>query len=324
MHPAFMTSKIELSQGTAAICYEMADAEYRQHPGLSQSAMKELLVSPAHFMARYGPDAPPFYPTTNMILGLGIHCKTLEPELFDAQFVSKADKEKPLTIAQLKAELDASGIDYPKTAKKDELQALLYPGGLPADTRTALDPDAFADVLAASEALRTHDITGQWFSPGSKDYRKNNEVSIFTLNHFGQPIKGRFDRLEYDGMTARIIDLKTTHTASPREFQRTCANFSYDLQAAWYTQLAQMAFPDARAVEFYFVAIERKAPYGISVFKASEGLLQSGRFKMQKALDLYAQCVELDYWPSYDPVVHDLDMPAWAKQAEPTELEAAF
>ena len=87
--------------------------------------------------------------------------------------------------------------------------------------------------------------------------------------------------------------------------------------------LARRCFPEARAVEFYFVALERKSPHGICVFKASEGLLANCRQKMAKALDLFAQCTELDYWPSYDPVVHELDMPAWARHEEPV-LEAAF
>ena len=309
--------------GDPVVEYQLPDGIYRAHPGISQSSMKELLVSPAHYMARYGPDAPPFFPTASMIQGTAIHAKALEPETFDDQFVSKAAKPKDPTIAELKEQLDAQGVDYAKSAKKAELEALLWPDGKPKDRRTVLDAETYDAVLDAATALATHDITGQWFSPSGKEFRKWNEVSLFAVNQLGQMVKGRFDRLQYDGVTLKILDLKTTHTASPKEFQRTCANFSYDLQAAWYSELARVCFPEARAVEFFFVALERKAPHGISVFKASEGLLANGRQKMAKALDLFAQCTELDYWPSYDPVVHDLDMPTWARQEEAV-LEAAF
>lgn len=302
--------------GQPVVEYELPDGIYRAHPGISQSSMKELLVSPAHYMARYGPDAKPFFPSAAMIQGTAIHCLGLEPEAFEGQFISKGDKPKEPTVSELKEMLDAQGVEYPKTAKKAELEALAWPDGKPKDHRTALDPEVFAEVHSAADALRTHDITGQWFSPAAKDFRKWNEVSLFAVNQLGQMVKGRFDRLQYDGVTLKILDLKTTHTASPKEFQRTCANFSYDLQAAWYTDLAAQCFPEARAVEFYFIALERKAPHGISVFKASEALLNSGRAKQAKALDLFAQCSELNYWPSYDPVVHDLDMPAWARQEE--------
>lgn len=309
--------------GDPVIEYQLPDHIYRAHPGISQSSMKELLVSPAHFMARYGPGAPPFFPSAAMIQGTAIHCHALEPETFDDQFINKAAKPKELTISDLKEQLDAQGIEYAKGAKKADLEGLLWPDGKPKDRRTTLDAETFEAVLSASNALATHDIAGQWFNPGAKDFRKWNEVSLFAVNQLGQMIKGRFDRLQYDGVTLKILDLKTTHTASPKEFQRTCANFSYDLQAAWYSDLAKCCFPEARAVEFYFVALERKAPHGLSVFKASQALLANGRQKMAKALDLYAQCTELDYWPSYDPIVHELDMPSWARH-EDKVLEAAF
>lgn len=309
--------------GNPVVEYELPDHVYRAHPGISQSSMKELLVSPAHYRARYGPDAEPFFPSASMIQGTAIHARVLEPESFDDQFISKASKPKELTVAELKSQLDEQGIEYPKSAKKGDLEALLWPEGKPKDHRTALDAEVYDSVLRCGDALRTHDITGQWLSPGQKDFRRFNEVSLFAKNQLGQLVKGRFDRMAYDGVTLSILDLKTTHTASPREFQRTCANFGYDLQAAWYTDLAATCFPEARAIEFYFIAVERKAPYGISVFRASEQLLQSGRHKMAKALDLFAQCSELDYWPSYEPVVHSLDMPSWAKQEEEA-LQPAF
>ena len=303
--------------------HELPESIYRAYPALSQSSMKELLVSPAHYMARYGPDAPPFFPSAAMIMGSAIHARVLEPETFDAQFINKSDKPKDLTIPELKEMLDAQGVEYPKAAKKAELEAMAFPGGKPKDQRTSLDAETYDAVLNAAEALRCHDITGQWFCPGTRDYRKNNEVSLFVRNHMGLVLKARLDRVIFDGVTVKILDLKTTHTSSPREFQRTVANFSYDLQAAWYSDLAAKCYPDARAIEFYFCALERKAPHGISVFKASQNLIDSGRQKMTNALEQYAQCTELNYWPGYAPKVHDLDMPAWAKSGE-AELEPAF
>ena len=297
------------------VCHGQSDPDYRAAKGLSQSAMKELLISPAHFLARYGPDAEPFFPSKAMTDGTAIHHKVLEPDTFDATYINKGEKPKEPTVPEMKALCKESGHDVPSGAKKADLELLLWPEGKPKDRRKALDADTWRMVNNAAAALRTHDIAGDWFCPGATDYRKHNEVSVYVKHENGQILKGRFDRLDTSGEVIRILDLKTTVNASPREFQRSVVNYSYDLQAAWYMNLARRAFP-GRPVEFYFVALERKAPYGISVFKASDNLLHSGQVKMDRALDTYCQCEALNYWPSYEPVVHDLDLPPWAVAKE--------
>lgn len=304
------------------IIYGQPEHEYRSAEGISQSSMKELLTSPAHYLARYGPDAQPFYPTAAMIQGTAVHMLALEgEEHFAKNFGNRAERPKELTIPEMKACLDDLGIEYPKAAKKSDLELLLFPAGKNVDKRTQLDSEVYADVCRAAEALRTHELTGAWFNPEQPLYRKHNEVSIFVRNELGQTLKGRIDRLQITQDSVRILDLKTTANAEPREFQRTAANLKYDLQAAWYHFLVSKAFPDTR-IDFLFVALERKAPFGISVFKASESLLESGRRKMGSALDKFAQCKELDYWPAYEPVVHDLELPAWADR--PVVEVAAF
>ena len=69
------------------------------------------------------------------------------------------------------------------------------------------------------------------------------------------------------------------------------------------------------------MAVEKKPPFGISVFKATDSILSNGRKKMAKALELYAQCHALDYWPGYEPMIHELQLPSWGHvKDEPTEF----
>ena len=303
------------------VIHEQADPFYRSAKGLSQSAMKDLLVSPAHFLARHGPDAEPFFPTKAMTDGTAIHHRVLEPDSFDDVYANKGDKPKEPTVPELKALCKEAGHEVTSSMKKADLEALMWPKGKPTDKRILLDAETYRMVRLAADAIRTHDITGEWFCPGAPDYRKHNEVSLYVKHENGQIIKGRIDRLDTSGEVIKILDLKTTADASPRQFQRTMVNLNYDLQAAWYTNLVRRAFP-GRPVEFYFVALERKAPYGISIFRASESMLLSGQRKMDKALDLYCQCEALNYWPSYEPVIHELEMPAWAAVGEEEPEEA--
>ena len=108
---------IETTQGTE-IRFRQPDPAYRKAEGRSQSELKEVLRSPAHWLARYGPEAEPTFPSTAMIIGTALHCKVLEPEIFDGSFVDRSSLDKELTVTQLNATLDEEGIEYQQAAKK--------------------------------------------------------------------------------------------------------------------------------------------------------------------------------------------------------------
>ncbi|MAH29385.1 MAG: hypothetical protein CL959_01720 [Euryarchaeota archaeon] len=309
---------IETTQGTE-IRFRQPDPAYRKAEGRSQSELKEVLRSPAHWLARYGPGAEPTFPSTNMIIGTGLHCKVLEPEIFDSSFVDRSKQGKELTVAELKQQLEEDSIEIPKGAKKSDLEALLYPDGKPVDKRTSLSKEDFAAVCGMGAALRTHDIAGKWFDPGRANYRKANEVSLYvdpSEESFGLPLKGRLDRLERTSNGWMILDLKTTDDASASAFQRKSFQMGYHIQAAFYTDLVAKVFGcDPADVDFMFCAIERKRPHGIGLYKASDELISAGRQKYQKALGILSYCINEDKFPGYDAQVSDLTLPSWAKES---------
>lgn len=312
---------IETAQGTE-LRFNQPDAAYRRAEGVSQSELKEVLRSPAHWLARYGPNAEPTFPSIAMIIGTALHCKLLEPELFDSQFVDRGSLEKELTVTQLKAALDDEGIEYKKTAKKPELEALLYPDGKPVDKRTSLSPDDFAIVNGMAEATRSHSIAGNWFDPGLKNYRRANELSMYveaSEETYGLPIKGRLDRLVKTSDGWMILDLKTTDDASPGAFQKKAFNLGYHLQAAFYEDLVRKVLKADR-VDFLFCAIERRRPHGISLFKAGEDMIELGRKQYKDALRTLAYCRKTDSFPGYQSEVQELTLPGWAKGPQSAEL----
>jgi len=301
--------------GRPVVSYRQPDPEYRRENFFSQSEAKELLISPAHWLARYGPDAKPFFPTPAMQLGTALHHRVLEPESFKSNFVSRSNYGGEPTVAELKELLTAQGADFKKSAKKSELLTLAYPDGPPEDKRKVLSEDDWEHVHGMHAALRSHDYTGMWFDPGQTNYRENNEVSVYSKTHQGHMIKGRFDRIQITGDTLQILDLKTCDKATPKHFQRKVVDFRYDLQAAWYTRLAAEAFAQLN-IEFIFIAIEKKPPYGICLYRASESLLDHGNRLMDKALNILGERRALNDWPAYPPEILDLELPAWEKMQE--------
>ena len=93
------------ARGTEIVFFQ-SDPDYRSAAGISQSELKEVLKSPAHWLARYGPDAEPTFPTTAMIIGTATHAHLLEPDAFDSQFCDRGEKPRDLTVAELKAQLE--------------------------------------------------------------------------------------------------------------------------------------------------------------------------------------------------------------------------
>lgn len=296
--------------GRPLVCHRQPDRDYRQDPAISQSEAKELLKSPAHYQARYGPNAEPFYPTPAMLFGSAVHHRTLEPETFADHWCSKAEYGGEPTIPELKKLLTDKGVPFKATAKKAELLELAYPEGVPTDSRCALSEDDWRHVHGIHAALRSHDYTGMWFDPGQKDYSKFNELSIYSKTHQGHLIKGRLDRAHIQGNKLTILDLKTTDKADARSFQRKLVDLRYDLQASWYTRLAAEAFASLE-VEFIFIAIERKPPYGICLYRASESIIEHGNRLMDKALNIFGERMAIDDWPAYPPEIVDLELPSW-------------
>lgn len=292
------------------------DPDYRRAEGHSQSQIKPLLISPAHYRAAL---AEPRFPTTNMIMGTALHALLHEPETFDGLFMDRAECAKEPTVAELQELLTAQGVAVPSKAKKADLLALAFPDGLPEDQRTSLASDDFRAVHGMAKAIQVHPIAGPWYDPEQPEYRRFCEVSIYVRNEAGQILKARIDRLVFDPerQVISVLDLKSTDKADASNFARTIANFSYDLQGAWYTRLVELAYAplvtSGWRTEFVFVAVERKAPHGVNVYRASDRLIEGGRRKMASALDLLAQCHALDYWPGYAPVVQSIDLPSWAQ-----------
>lgn len=298
------------SLGSPVVSYRQPDHDYRQDPALSQSEAKELLKSPAHYQARYGPNAEPFYPTASMVFGSAVHHRILEPDTFADHWCSKSEHGGEPTIPELKELLNSQGISFKSTAKKSDLLSLAFPDGVPVDKRCALSEDDWRHVHGVHAALRSHDYTGLWFDPGQSNYSKYNELSIYAKTHQGHLIKGRLDRAHIEGDKITILDLKTTDKVDARSFQRKLVDLRYDLQASWYTRLASEAFASME-IEFIFVAVERKPPYGICLYRASESILDNGNRLMDKALNIFGERVAIDDWPAYPPEIVDLELPSW-------------
>jgi len=270
-----------MSSSNAEVVYFQADGEYRRAKGQSQSHIKTILKSPAHYQAVL---RRPFTSSSVMTIGTATHCKALEgDETFEAQFVKKPDNIKYTT---------KEGRDWKDSQGR----------------KTILANDGkdrqWDSVVGMTEALRSL----EWFNPEQADYRKFNEVSIY-WEDYGIPCKARLDRIVHTPDETIVLDLKTTDSVSVDKFQTKMVELGYDFQAAWYTHAAKLIYN--KPTRFIFVAIERNDPHTIDLFEATEEILAEARNKNEMALKRLKECLMTDEWPTAAPSIKMLEYPRW-------------
>ncbi len=106
-----------------------------------------------------------------------------------------------------------------------------------------------------------------------------------------------------------IVDLKSTEDASPAGFARSVAAYGYHRQAAHYMAGTQ-------AEHFYFVAVEKKAPFAVAVYELDALALDQGWREVRRALDYWNDCTTAQMFPGYQEEIVTLGLPTWAMKED--------
>jgi len=139
------------------------------------------------------------------------------------------------------------------------------------------------------------------------------QMSLFTIEtSTGLLCKARPD-LVPDGPS--LWDLKGTHDATERGFERTAYNMAYHIQAALYLDLWNALCGTVEPkTEFRFAVFEFEPPHAYRVFKCSDSFIERGRQDYQAALLKYAECRNANSWPLYPQEEATLFLPVWANK----------
>lgn len=256
---------------------------YHLHPAVGHSGLVRIMRSPAHYR-EYVTNPPE--PTPAMQLGTAFHAALLEPEQFVETFVvaTKFDRRTKDGKAAAEAwEADNAGKTALTAEQMEAIQSMAY----------------LVRCHAGADKLLSHglaEMSGFWIDPES-----------------GVECKCRPDFLVMDGdRITGIVDVKTCCDASADGFARAIATLGYDVQAAFY----QDGFKTltGRTIPFYFIAVEKDAPYAVAAYKASDEVIEVGRAKYRGGLQLLTWCRERDTWPGYQPngEIETINLPRWA------------
>lgn len=124
-------------------------------------------------------------------------------------------------------------------------------------------------------------------------------------------LKARFDILPAGNA---LIDLKTARTAHPKKFARQAFDLGYDIQGAFYNDVANAN--GLKIKRFGFLAQDKFPPY-LSCIHWINGWLGHGRQRYSKIIRNLADAITQDRWPGYES--GELQPPSYAEE----EIEAA-
>ncbi len=148
-------------------------------------------------------------------------------------------------------------------------------------------------VVAMADELSSHTLAMRLLADGKP------EVSAYATDEATGVIRrGRFDWLGPQVLT----DYKTAASVAPADLSGrygAVKKWGYDLQAAWYTDLARdLGHP---AAEFAFIFQMKEPPYLVTVARVPDRELYDARARNQAALERFRDCTETGIWPGYLP-----------------------
>lgn len=251
----------------------MTEQEYRTAEGVNKSTLWEMRKSPAHYkylLEHPAEDTPALH------FGRALHSALLTPTAYKRDF------------------LIAPAVDKRTKAGREQYadwKASLPPG---AEELNAEDAETIAEMVKTIK----RDKGAMALLKGTR-----REVPIFWKERkTGMKCKCRVDALGKEA----VIDLKTVSDAL--SFERDAFNYGYHVQAAHYLDGVQAK--TGKYLEWYFIAVEKKPPYAVKVFKADPGFLDYGEFIRDELLEKVRECQEKNEWPSYS--AGEISEPKWA------------
>lgn len=269
------------------------DTYHNDRTALNNSGIKKGIITGEHFAAYWqtirsslsGIDDE----TTARRVGTLLHMAVLEQDLYAAR-------------VRVHPEFGDLRKTDNKAAKKEWLTTL-------APDHIVVKPDEDNLVQAMSRSILKHKIARALLTGGTAE----------STGYFVDPDTGLLCRIRPDFRNDRgaIVDLKTTMDGNPITFPRTVTNNLYDVQGWLYTHGAGII--DKRPPpQFVIIAVEKFAPYAVSVHVLDPGMLNRARDGIKNvrrgaltAMREIAKAIPDQSFTGYGEQAHLCQSPAW-------------
>ncbi|WP_156792758.1 PD-(D/E)XK nuclease-like domain-containing protein [Rickettsiella massiliensis] len=223
-------------------------------------------------------DYIPESPTPAQILGHALHTAILEPEKFEEQFIvlPKVDKRTKAGAEKWKQLQETMG------------------------NRSLLTEAQYEELCVMKASFEKNTLAVQLIQ------NAKIEQSIY----WNDPDTGILCKCRPDILhNGLVVDLKTAQDGSAWSFSKAVHDYGYHIQAAMIRSALQ-AIKGVDMQCFWFLVIEKLAPYVVSTYKLDKAALEKGQEAFSDLLQHYKQCLEADEWPAYP--VQEISLPHYA------------
>jgi len=238
---------------------------------LSASSLKAFSKSPNHYLMYVNKTAET---TPAMTFGSALHCFVLEPQEW-----SKRYAVAPAVDRRTKA----GKIAFAEFVAENPEQEIITPAD-------------YSVILRMEEALKNNPQAYEMVNNATAKEQRC-EMKLHGYDWLGYA----------DGFSAvenHVFDIKTTQDSSPDSFMRTAYQMNYHEQAYLYCKMTG-------ATNFYWIAMEKNAPYNVTVYRQTEDArIKAGQHVQQ----LTKKFIAWDGQPEgYSNQIIDINLPSWAK-----------
>lgn len=263
--------------------------DYVALPHVNHSRLKRLKESPWHYQN------PPKEkrPSADLLFGTAFHTLLMEPARFAERYVPAPEGNKNSNA-------------YKSAAAE-----------LAAQQKEPISGSDWARLHAMRFAVLNDPYAGPLFQSGVAE-----ATGIFTDPETGLECKIRIDWLPESFLNVPV-DLKTTRSGNPDDIRKSCWDYGYHTQAAFYSLAWEVIFgkqPEA----FIFVFVEKPddpedTPLPPQLYELSRDYRQAGERQVRQWLNLLQDCITTygeEPWPHYTRGLTELNAPYWAKLGE--------
>lgn len=261
----------------------LSPEEYRNFDAVSRSDLLLIERSPAYYRYR---KANPETATDALRIGTAVHSRILTPEAFRDEYF-EAPEIPPRNTK----------------AGKDAWLNIRYE----ANGREILSADEAEIVEGIAASIQADRLASTLLSNG----RAETSI-VWTDELTGEDCKARPDYIRETSDAVIVTDLKTTRDGSTEGFIREAFNLGYPLQAFMYSEAVRLAF--GKPVRFYFVAVEKEAPYAVNVFAVDDIFVRYGEERFRELLGVFHDCKTSGKWYGYEGfagLVQTLTLPTY-------------
>lgn len=252
------------------------DAYHKMEFAVGSTTLNETLRSPAH--AKYWRENQK--ESKHERFGSIVHAALLQPHIFARyrviQQCDRRTKEGKFIYAQFMDSL----LDGDKMISEDEYQK----------------------VRAIQDAVLSHPTFQKIFSGGVAE-----STGIYD-DGSGIPMK-----IRPDYRSELLPDIKTTDDARLRSFDRQILENGYDVQAAYYQDVANLIAGRKQFESSLWVVIEVSPPFCVAFYEVSREWIELGREKYKRALCEFIKAKLTGVHPGYPEEILQAVPPAYAQ-----------